>query len=311
MSHTQALRRPQHTSRGWSHDRSLTPGAEAQKHLIMLGKLSPGLHVAATPIGHLGDVSARLREALETADRIVCEDTRVTGKLLSALGLSGRPLIAYHEHNAEQLRPKLLRELGSGAAIVLVSDAGTPLISDPGFKLVREARDASVTVFAVPGPSAVIAALSIAGAPTDAFSFLGFLPKGAGQRASLLTSLKDRAETLVFYETGPRIAASLQTVAETLGPRQVAVARELTKLHEEVVEGTASDLAARYRDAPPKGEIVLIIHPGDPTEEMDLDALLTDLLSRESLRESARIAAEMTGRPRKECYARALELQKT
>lgn len=266
--------------------------------------------MAATPIGHLGDVSARLREALENADRIVCEDTRVTGKLLSALGISGTPLTAYHEHNAESMRPKILSDLESGAAIVLVSDAGTPLISDPGFKLVREARDLGASVLAIPGPSAVIAALSIAGAPTDAFSFLGFLPKGSGQRASLLKSLQDRTETLVFYETGPRIAASLASVAETLGPRQVAVARELTKLHEEVVEGTAEELAARYENAPPKGEIVLIIHPGSGRDEVDLDALLQDLLSRESLRESARIAAEMTGRPRKECYARALELQK-
>lgn len=277
----------------------------------MQGKLSPGLHVAATPIGHLGDVSARLRDALETADRIVCEDTRVTGKLLSALGLSGRPMAPYHEHNAEGMRPKILSELESGAAIILVSDAGTPLISDPGYKLVREARDLGVNVAAIPGPSALIAALSIAGAPTDAFSFMGFLPKGSGQRAGLLTSLKDRTETLVFYETGPRIAASLQSITETLGPRPVAIARELTKRHEEVVEGTADVLAERYRDAPPKGEIVLIIHPGDAGDEVDLDALLTDLLDRESLRESARIAAEMTGRPRKECYARALELQKT
>jgi len=277
----------------------------------MQGKLSPGLHVAATPIGHLGDVSARLRDALETADRIVCEDTRVTGKLLSALGLSGRPMAPYHEHNAEGMRPKILSELESGAAIILVSDAGTPLISDPGYKLVREARDLGVNVAAIPGPSALIAALSIAGAPTDAFSFMGFLPKGSGQRASLLNSLKDRTETLVFYETGPRIAASLQSITETLGPRPVAIARELTKRHEEVVEGTADVLAERYRDAPPKGEIVLIIHPGDAGDEVDLDALLTDLLDRESLRESARIAAEMTGRPRKECYARALELQKT
>ncbi|MEO1042673.1 MAG: 16S rRNA (cytidine(1402)-2'-O)-methyltransferase [Pseudomonadota bacterium] len=277
----------------------------------MQRKLSPGLHVAATPIGHLGDVSSRLREALSAADRIVCEDTRVTGKLLSALDLSGRPLSAYHEHNAEKVRPGVIRELESGAAIVLVSDAGTPLISDPGYKLVREARDRNIPVVAIPGPSALIAALSIAGAPTDAFSFLGFLPKGAGQRATLLNGLKERGETLVFYETGPRIAASLQSVAETLGPRTVAVARELTKVHEELVEGPADQLAARYQAAPPKGEIVLIVHPATTPEAVDLDGLLTELLGRESLRESARIAAEMTGRPRKECYARALELQKT
>ncbi|MEM7741552.1 MAG: 16S rRNA (cytidine(1402)-2'-O)-methyltransferase [Pseudomonadota bacterium] len=277
----------------------------------MLGKLSPGLHVAATPIGHLGDVSSRLREAFEAADRIICEDTRVTGKLLAALGLSGRPLAAYHEHNAERVRPGVLRELESGAAVVLVSDAGTPLISDPGFKLVRQARDRDVPVFSIPGPSALIAALSIAGAPTDAFSFLGFLPKGSGQRATLLNGLKDRRETLVFYETGPRIAASLQSIAGCLGERNVSVARELTKRHEEVVEGPADQLAARYRETPPKGEIVLIVHPAVDADVIDLDGLLTELLSRESLRESARIAAEMTGRPRKECYARALELQKT
>ncbi|MEE4207708.1 MAG: 16S rRNA (cytidine(1402)-2'-O)-methyltransferase [Parvularcula sp.] len=277
----------------------------------MAKPLSPGLYVAATPIGNLQDVSDRLRQVLAEADLILCEDTRVTGKLLLALGLPKRPLKPYHEHNAAEARPDILARLEEGASIALVSDAGTPLISDPGYKIVREARDAGHAVMAVPGPSALTAALSIAGAPTDRFTFLGFLPKGPGQKRHLFEEFAARKETLVAYETGPRLASSLEAVAETLGPRRVAVARELTKLHEEVVEGDAETLAERYRDAPPKGEIVLVIHPGaeEKTSEADLDAILHELLSERSVKEAARMAADRTGLPKKDCYARALALQ--
>ncbi|NRA30874.1 MAG: 16S rRNA (cytidine(1402)-2'-O)-methyltransferase [Parvularculaceae bacterium] len=272
--------------------------------------LPPGLHVAATPIGNLGDVSDRLRQALEQADRILCEDTRVTGKLISALGLIKQPLTAYHEHSASELRPRIIAELEDGGRIVLVSDAGTPLISDPGYKIVRDARDAGIKVFSIAGPSALTAALSIAGAPTDRFSFLGFMPRADGQRATLLRSVMSRAETLAFYETGPRISASLAAVAEVLGNRTVSVARELTKLHEEVIEGEAAELSSRFADHPPKGEMVVLIHPGQ-AEALDLDQVLTDLLATKSVREASKEAAELTGLAKKDCYARALELKET
>jgi 16S rRNA (cytidine1402-2'-O)-methyltransferase len=207
------------------------------------------------------------------------------------------------------MRPRILSALDEGKAVLLVSDAGTPLISDPGYRIVREARDAGHKIWTIPGPSALIAALSIAGAPTDRFSFLGFLPKGQGQREKLLKASGAREETLIAYETGPRIAATLKTVDEVLGPVTAAVARELTKLHEEVVEGDAGELAARYEENPPKGEIVLIIHPAKPAVAPDLDSLLEQLLATERVKDAASIAAEMTGLPRKECYARALALK--
>ncbi len=276
-------------------------------------KLPPGLYVAATPIGNLADVSRRLEDILNRADLVLCEDTRVTGKLLSALGLPKRTLKPYHEHNAEAVRPLVLGRLDEGAAIALVSDAGTPLISDPGYRIVREAKDAGHRVVAVPGPSALTAALSIAGAPTDRFTFIGFLPKGPGQKRNLLAEFAARRETLVTYETGPRLASTLEAVAETLGDRRIAVARELTKLHEEVVEGSAAELAARYADSPPRGEIVLVIHPasGDGPGEADLDGMVLALLGEHSVKETARLAAEATGLSRKECYARALALRTT
>ncbi|MEM1380074.1 MAG: 16S rRNA (cytidine(1402)-2'-O)-methyltransferase [Pseudomonadota bacterium] len=273
----------------------------------MRSRLRPGLHVAATPIGNLGDVSTRLKQALEDADRILCEDTRVTGKLLSVLGIAKPPLTAYHEHNAETVRPIVLEALKQGAAIVLVSDAGTPLISDPGYKIVREARDLGIPVMAIPGPSALTAALSIAGAPTDRFTFIGFLPKGPGQKAAALTALADRSETLVAYETGPRLASTLAAIHEALGNRTVSVARELTKLHEEVIEGDAAALSAQFSEAAPKGEIVLVIHPGGQ-EAPDLDTVLAQLLETHSVREASKQAAALTGLPKKACYARALEL---
>jgi 16S rRNA (cytidine1402-2'-O)-methyltransferase len=269
--------------------------------------LAPGLHVVATPIGNLGDVTRRAAEVLTRAQLILCEDTRVTGKLLSALALGKQALLPYHEHNAGKVTPQIMQRLAAGEAIALVSDAGTPLISDPGYRLVREARDAGHQVYTVPGPSALTAALSIAGAPTDRFSFFGFVPRQPGQRASFLNEALARQETVVVYETGPRLAATLDALGET----RVSVCRELTKLHEEVVEGAADALAARYHEAPPKGEIVLVIHPAPPSAAPDLTETLEGLLMEHSVREAAKIAAEITGLPKKECYARALDLQKT
>lgn len=273
-----------------------------------MNPLLPGLHVAATPIGNLGDVSDRLRRAFEQADRILCEDTRVTGKLIAALGLAKKQLTAYHEHSASELRPRIIAELEDGACILLVSDAGTPLISDPGYRIVRDAREAGVKVFAIAGPSALTAALSVAGAPTDRFSFLGFMPRADGQRTTLLRNVMSRHETLVFYETGPRIAHSLAVVADVLGQRRVSVARELTKLHEEVIDGDATELSIRFAEQAPKGEMVVLIHPGE-AEALDLDQVLMDLLASKSVREASKEAAELTGLTKKECYARALELK--
>ena len=273
--------------------------------------LAPGLYVAATPIGNLGDASARLLDVLARADGVLCEDTRITGKLLSAYAIKAS-LHPYHDHSGPDVREKVLARLEDGAALALVSDAGTPLVSDPGYKLVREARARGVAVHAVPGPSAPIAALMVSGAPTDRFSFHGFLPPKSKARRDALTALGARQETLLFFETAPRLAASLADIAEALGPRTVSVARELTKTFEEVVTGPASDLAARYETAPTKGEIVLVIHPGEgdaPLTEAEIDAALLAALSEHRIKDAAALVAEATGLPRKQLYARALALK--
>ena len=272
--------------------------------------LAPGLYVAATPIGNLGDASRRLLDVLDRADGVLCEDSRVTGKLLSAFGIRA-PMTAYHDHNADALRPRVLARLAAGEALALVSDAGTPLVSDPGFKLVRDARSAGHAVHAVPGPCAPIAALMVSGAPTDRFGFHGFLPKGQRRRAAL-AALAGRDETLVFFETAPRLAGALADVAATLGPRTVSVARELTKRYEEVVTGEASALAERYEGAPPKGEIVLVVHPpgeAAPPGEAEVDAALREALREHRVKDAAALVAEATGLPRRDLYARAQALK--
>ncbi|WP_031551275.1 16S rRNA (cytidine(1402)-2'-O)-methyltransferase [Parvularcula oceani] len=273
--------------------------------------LQPGLYVAATPIGNLGDASARLLRVLRGADAVLCEDSRVTGKLLSAFGIEAR-LQPYHDHNGASVRPGILDRLEAGAALALVSDAGTPLISDPGYKLVREARARGIRIHAVPGPSAPLTALSVSGAPTDRFSFHGFLPAKTAARKSALSALADRQETLLFFETAPRLASALADIAESLGSRTVAVARELTKRYEEVVEGDAADLAARFAESPTKGEIVLIIHPPAPDaapSEADIDALLREALAGHRVKDAASMVAKRTGLPKRDLYARALALK--
>src|SRR3954454_12073955 len=219
--------------------------------------LSPGLHVVATPIGNLGDLSARAADTLRNADRILVEDTRVTAKLLAHIGAKV-PMSRYDDHTSEAERERIVARLGE-EAIALVSDAGTPLISDPGYKLVRAARAAGHGVFTVPGPCAAIAALTIAGLPTDRFLFLGFLPAKAKARADAIAEIADVRATLVLYEGGPRLGETLLALAAGLGARDAAVARELTKMHEEYVTGTLPELAARYADAIPKGEIVIVV----------------------------------------------------
>src|SRR5579863_3642322 len=230
-------------------------------HPVDVAPATPGLHIVATPIGNLGDITLRALATLAGADAIACEDTRVTHKLLERYGIV-RPLTPYHEHNAAKARPMLLRRLTEGAAIALVSDAGTPLISDPGYKLVRAAQDAGHRVTALPGASAVMAALAVAGLPTDQFLFAGFLPPKEAARGARIAALARIPATLVLFETGPRLAATLADLAHGLGgQREAALCRELTKLHEEIRRGELARMAETYADQPPRGEIVLVIAP--------------------------------------------------
>jgi 16S rRNA (cytidine1402-2'-O)-methyltransferase len=294
--------------------RERAPGRYLLKgQAVLAPALAPGLHLVATPIGNLRDITLRALEVLAAAQLIACEDTRVTRKLLDHYGIT-TPLTPYHDHNATAARPKLLARLAAGGAVALVSDAGTPLISDPGFKLVREAHAAGHAVTALPGPSAMLAALTVGGLPTDRFFFEGFLPVKPGQRRARIAELARIPATLVLFESGPRIAASLADLAAGLGSREAAVCRELTKLHEEVRRGDLATLASDHAAAdPPRGEIVLVIAP-PPSEEStgasDLDALLRDALDRLSVKEAVSEIAAVTGQPRREVYQRALALAK-
>jgi 16S rRNA (cytidine1402-2'-O)-methyltransferase len=273
-------------------------------------RLPPGLYIVATPIGNLSDLSARAAEILTKADLIAVEDSRVTAKLLHRIGTK-RPMAPYHDHNADRVRPGLIARMGD-EAIALVSDAGTPLISDPGYKLVRDARAAGHMVTTIPGPCAAIAALTLAGLPTDRFFFLGFLPAKEKARADAIAEVATVRATLILYESGPRLAVTLAALAQGLGDREAAVAREISKTYEETVSAPLSALAARYADAPPKGEIVVIVAPpGEAAapSEADADALLTDALDRLSVGQAASEVAKATGLPRRDLYARALALK--
>jgi len=221
--------------------------------------LTPGLYVVATPIGNLADLSPRAADTLRRADLILAEDKRVSAKLLAFAGARA-PMSSYHDHSSEADREAIVARLGS-QVVALISDAGTPLISDPGYKLVRAARAAGHAVHTIPGPSAAIAALTLAGLPTDRFLFAGFLPSRDKARADAIIELAAVRATLVFYESGPRLGSALAALARGLGPREAAVAREITKLHEECVTGTLDELAQRYADAPPRGEIVIVVGP--------------------------------------------------
>jgi len=267
------------------------------------------LALVATPIGNLGDISARALETLKAADLIACEDTRVTGNLLSKFDIR-RPTLPYHDHNAETMRPKLIARLQDGETVALVSDAGMPLISDPGYKLVREATAAGIAVTVIPGPSAPLAALVLSGLPSDRFLFAGFLPVKDGARRATLLELKTVPATLLFFETGPRLADSLASCAAVLGDRPAAVARELTKLHEEVLRDTLGALARHYEErGAPKGEIVVVIGPPSAEEAaFDVDAALETALKNMAVKEAASAVAAASGKPRREIYARALAL---
>jgi len=272
-------------------------------------KLEPGLYIVATPIGNLSDLSPRAAQTLAAADLIAVEDSRVTAKLLHHIGVK-RPMVPYHDHSTPDVRLRLLAAMGTGA-VALVSDAGTPLISDPGFKLVRDARAAGIAVTTIPGPSALVAALTLSGLPTDRFLFAGFLPAKPGQRATAIAELAGLRATLVFYESGPRLGAALAALAETLGDRPAAVAREISKRFEETVTGTLPELAARYADVAPKGEIVIVVGPpGDapPPAEEDTDAALREALATLSPSRAAAQVAAALNLPRKPLYERAVAL---
>jgi 16S rRNA (cytidine1402-2'-O)-methyltransferase len=274
----------------------------------MNAPLSPGLYIVATPIGNLGDLTPRAAAVLSCADVLCVEDSRVTGKLLNHLGVR-RSMTNYHDHNADAVRPGLIARMAS-ESVALVSDAGTPLISDPGYKLVRDARAAGRTVVTIPGACAAIAGLTLAGLPTDRFLFGGFLPAKAKAKADAIMELAHVPATLVFYESGPRLGATLAALRDVLGNRESAVARELTKAYEECVTGTLSDLAARYADAPPKGEIVVLVGPPAVREvAIDSDAALREALTRLPLGRAASEVANATGLDRRTLYARALELK--
>lgn len=278
-------------------------------------KIPPGLHVVATPIGNLRDITLRALATLAAADAVLAEDTRVSRHLLAHYGIA-TPLVAYHEHNAAAMRPVLLERLQKGESLALISDAGTPLVSDPGFKLVAEAVTLGLPVTSVPGPSAVLAALVVAGLPTDRFFFEGFLPVKSGARRTRIAELAAIPGTLVFFESPRRLAETLGDLAAVLGPRHAAVARELTKHFESVRRGPLDQLAADYeQDGPPKGEIVLLVAP--PGEDAPLlagpalDERIRAALEKFSLKDAASVVSAETGHPRRAIYARALELSKT
>ena len=272
--------------------------------------LAPGLYIVATPIGNLSDLSPRAAAVLAGADLIAVEDSRVTAKLLHHIGVK-RPMLPYHDHNAERVRPELVARMRQ-EAVALVSDAGTPLISDPGYKLVRDARAAGIAVSTIPGPSAVIAALTLAGLPTDRFLFVGFLPPKPGAKAAAIAEVAPVRATLVLYESGPRLAASLDALHSGLGEREAAVAREISKKFEECVTGTLSELAARYSGAPPKGEIVIVVAPPGARvapADGDVDAALREAMERLSPSRAAAEVAERLGLARRQVYERALALK--
>ena len=291
--------------------RTIARASEVLQELIQR-PLQPGLYLVATPIGNLADISLRALAVLSRADLIAAEDTRHSRKLLNHFGISGE-LTPYHEHNAERERPKLIARLSAGQAVALISDAGTPLVSDPGYKLVRAALDEGIAVTSIPGPSAVLAGLTVTGLPTDTFLFAGFLPPKSGPRRSRLEELKEVPATLIVFETGPRLAKSLTDMAAVLGAREAAIAKELTKLHEGVTRGTLDRLAGEIQDDEAlKGEFVVVIAPpqDDATEISDAKIVeqLTKALNMESFRDAVRSVAEVLQVKRSRVYELGLAL---
>jgi 16S rRNA (cytidine1402-2'-O)-methyltransferase len=291
-------------------------GAESRRfsigdQILTAPKAAPGLYLVATPIGNLGDITLRALETLAGVDVIACEDTRITRRLTERYAVSV-PLTPYHEHNAAAVRPKILQRLAQGASIALVSDAGTPLISDPGFKLVREVCAAGHSVTALPGPSSVLAALSVAALPTDRFFFEGFLPAKEAARRTRLAELARIDATLVLFESGSRVADTLRDLADAVGERDAAICREMTKLHEDISRAPIAELAKSVDRLETRGEFVLVIGPPPAGAQLmqsdELDSLLRDRLKHDSVKDAVAHAVALSGRPRREIYARALEL---
>jgi 16S rRNA (cytidine1402-2'-O)-methyltransferase len=306
-----AISSPQKTAAEPSDGRSISKPSTGEQ-----GGSAPlaGLVIVATPIGNARDISLRALDLLRQADCIACEDTRVTGGLMARYGIA-TPLLAYHEHNAARMRPLLLERLQRGETIALVSDAGTPLVSDPGYKLVRAALAASIAVTTLPGASAALAALVLSGLPTDRFFFAGFLPPRSGARRTELAELARIPATLIFFESAGRLADCLADMTTVFAERDAAVARELTKLYEEVRRGTVAELAAHYAAVdPPKGEIVIVIGPPPAAVEASdaaIDAALRAALASASLRDAVAMVAAAWGAPRRRVYARALALSRS
>lgn len=273
--------------------------------------ISNGLYVVSTPIGNLADITIRALEVLASADLIACEDTRVTGKLLSHYGIKSK-MIAYHEHNAKKQGEKIITLFENGKIVALTSDAGTPLVSDPGQRLVSLAREKDIPVYPIPGPSAPLAAISVCGFSTERFSFFGFLPNKKSARKSELQSLRTEKGTLIFFESPSRLAACLQDMVEVFsGDRKAAICRELTKLHEEVRTDSLDVLSEHYQQNPAKGEIVIILEPDESSgTSFDLDKILTEFLETMSVSRAASEAASLTGQSKREVYQRALALKK-
>jgi len=272
--------------------------------------LAPGLYIVSTPIGNLRDITLRALDVLQAAEHILAEDTRQTRKLCEVYSISS-PLSAYHDHNAAARVPDLIERLKAGAKIALVSDAGTPLVSDPGFRLVRAAVEAGIDVWPVPGASALLAGLVKSGLPSNAFHFAGFLPPKSGARQTALSKLSTVQATLVFFETGPRIAKVLADVAKIFGDRPVVLTRELTKRYEEARHGTAEELLGSVQETPPKGELVLLIGP--PNEDTlwsksQIEAALTEQIADVGVKRASTAVAELSGWPKRDVYALALKL---
>lgn len=274
-------------------------------------KIDAGLYLVATPIGNLRDITIRALDTLEAADVVVCEDTRVTGKLLSYYGLK-KKLVVYNDHSADKVRAGVLRDVAAGKIVAMVSDAGSPLVSDPGFKLARDGLADGLNVTALPGASAPIAALQLSGLPSDAFSFIGFLPSKKGARASALEGWKSVSGSLIAFESAGRLVDALRSIHEVLGDRNVAVVREITKMYEESRRGAVSELIAHYEaEGPPKGEIVLVVEQGVADYGADdIEAMLRDALQSMSTKDAAGFVAEQTGQSKKALYDQALKLSK-
>jgi 16S rRNA (cytidine1402-2'-O)-methyltransferase len=287
-------------------------GVVASKLAVGICELRPGLYIIATPIGNARDITLRALETLHIADVIVCEDTRVTAKLLAIHGIT-RPLMAYHEYNAERAGPKIIKRLKHGEIVAFVSDAGTPLVSDPGFRLVQTCAQENIYATHLPGASSVLTSLVLAGLPTDRFLFVGFPPNKAGKRTSFFEDLRPVQATLVFLESPKRLAKSLSDMARVFGPRDAAIGRELTKKFEEVRRGSLSELDYHYtQTGAPKGEVTIVVAPPAASEAAappeEIDRLLKKALTSSSLKDAVTGVVAATGAPKRYVYARALEL---